>query len=130
MPVTKAAPDSVASIRLELQSLERDNLELFVGASAVGDILTGVGRVLMPFEGAITAFAVAYIAEKGINAFLSTSADLARIYHKSKTKVDSLIEKCRKENPELSEQDCYARLMDRELTFWEKIALRAAGYTW
>jgi hypothetical protein len=128
--VTKAKADQTVGVRLELQSLERENLELLVGAHAVGDVLVGVGTLLKPFEGAITAFAVAYIAEKGIDAFLKTSADLTRIYNKSKTKVDALIEKCQKDNPGLSEQDCYARLMDRELSLWEKISLRAAGYTW
>jgi len=117
-------------IRIELQDTERAAVEMWAAGSAAGDILSGLGRVLLPFEGAITALAVAYIAEKGIDAFLSSSVRLSRIYNKSKTKVDSLIERCQEENPGMSQQDCYSSLMDRELTLWEKIALRAAGYRW
>jgi len=117
-------------IRIELQDTERAAVEMWAAGSAVGDILSGLGRILLPFEGAITALTVAFIAEKGIDSFISTSANLNRVYNKSKTKVDALVEQCQKENPGMSQQDCYSSLMDRELSLWERIALRAAGYTW
>jgi len=122
--------DRLEGLRIEFNQTERDALEMWAAGSAAGDVLSGVGRMLAPFEGAITALVVAYIAEKGIDSFLSTSANLSRVYNKSKTKVDALVEQCQKENPGMSQQDCYSSLMDRELSLWEKIVLRGAGYTW
>jgi hypothetical protein len=58
----KAKCDSIQGVRIELQQTERDALQLATAGSAVGDILTGLGNALMPFQGAITAFVAAYLA--------------------------------------------------------------------
>lgn len=58
----KAKCTSVQGVRIELQETERDALQLATAGSAAGDILTGIGNLLMPFQGAITAFTAAYLA--------------------------------------------------------------------
>jgi len=63
--VTKAPPDQVVSIRLELQSHEREQLETLVAAHAVGDVLTGVGAVIAPFGTALSVVLAAIVAKHG-----------------------------------------------------------------
>jgi len=71
--VTKAAPDQVVSIRLEMQSFEREQLETLVTARAVGDVLKGVGAVLTPFTDVISVVFAALIAKHGWD-YLSENA--------------------------------------------------------
>jgi len=63
--VTKAAPDSVVSVRLEMQSFEREQLETLVTARAVGDVLQGVGAVIAPFGKTLSVILAAVIAKHG-----------------------------------------------------------------
>lgn len=58
----KAKPDSVQSIRIELQETERAALEASLAAGGIANLLHGIGAVLLPFQGAITAFAAAWLA--------------------------------------------------------------------
>ena len=60
LPKTKC--DSMQGLRIELQETEREALQVASTASAIGDVLSGLGGLLMPFQGAITAFAAAYLA--------------------------------------------------------------------
>jgi hypothetical protein len=69
----KSKPSQVIVHRIELQETERAALEAalagrFVtnGVSAIGSVLTGIGSMLVPFAGVLTAIGAAYIAEKGI----------------------------------------------------------------
>ena len=63
--MTKAAPDSVVSVRLEMQSFEREQLETLVTAQAVGNVLTGVGAVIAPFGKVLSVVLAAVIAKEG-----------------------------------------------------------------
>ena len=58
----KAKPDSVQSVRIELQETERAALEAGLAAGGIANLLHGIGAVLLPFQGAITALAAAWIA--------------------------------------------------------------------
>ena len=58
----KAKPDSVQSIPIELQETERAALEASLAAGGIANLLHGIGAVLLPFQGAITAFAAAWLA--------------------------------------------------------------------
>lgn len=58
----KAKPDSVQSIRIELQETERAALEASLMAGGLSNILHGLGAVLLPFQGAITALVAAWLA--------------------------------------------------------------------
>ena len=58
----KAKPDSVQSIRIELQETERAALEASLAAGGIANLLHGIGAVLLPYQGAITAFAAAWLA--------------------------------------------------------------------
>lgn len=67
----KAKPDKVIVHRLELQQSERDAMEaaltgrFVTGAlQGAGNLLKGIGAALMPFQGALTALAAVYIADK------------------------------------------------------------------
>lgn len=60
MPKSKC--DSMQGLRIELQQTERDALQAIAAGSTIGDILGGLGALLMPFQGAITAFTAAYLA--------------------------------------------------------------------
>jgi hypothetical protein len=60
--VPKRAADSVQSIRIELQETERAALEASLTAGGISNLLHGVGAVLLPFQGAITALAAAWVA--------------------------------------------------------------------
>ena len=64
MPVAK--PDKVITHRIELQKTERDILEAAVLVRGAGSILSGIGTVLAPFAGGITAIMAAYIAKEGL----------------------------------------------------------------
>ena len=72
MPKSKC--DSMTGVRIELQETERDALQAIAAGSTIGDVLGGIGALLMPFQGAITAFMAAYlageIAEEVIDRFL------------------------------------------------------------
>lgn len=52
----------VQGIRFELQQSERDALEAYMAGSTITGLLNGIGNALMPFSGAITALAAAWIA--------------------------------------------------------------------
>jgi len=67
----KAKPDIVHSVRIELQETERATLEAALAgrfvtnaAMAGGNLLKGVGAALAPFQGALTALAAVWIADK------------------------------------------------------------------
>lgn len=60
MPKSKC--DSMSGVRIELQETERDALQAIAAGSTIGEILGGVGALLMPFQGAITAFVSLYLA--------------------------------------------------------------------
>jgi len=66
MPKTR--PDHVQVHRIELQSHERDLLDMAVGSYAVGNVLSGVGAVLAPFSAVISAIFAAWIAKEGVEA--------------------------------------------------------------
>lgn len=79
MPKRKA--DTVSSIRLELQQNERDALDIWVASKAIDNIGTGVGALLMPFSGAISAIMAAWIAKEGTEAVWNSALGLAdRLY--------------------------------------------------
>ena len=70
----KAKPDQVIVQRIELQETERATLEAalagnFVNglAMAGGNLLKGVGSALAPFQGALTALAALWIADRTID---------------------------------------------------------------
>lgn len=67
-PVSK--PSSVVLHRFELQKTEREILEASAMAYGVGNILSGVGSLLTPFAGVLSAIAAAYIAKEGVGAIL------------------------------------------------------------
>ena len=80
----KAKPTQVIVHRLELQQTERDAFEaalagkfLTNAVSATGSILTGMGAVLAPFSGALTAIAGLWIAEKGATALIEAAETTA-----------------------------------------------------
>lgn len=58
----KRAADSVNSIRIELQETERAALEASLTAGGIANLLHGIGAVLLPFQGAITAYVTAWLA--------------------------------------------------------------------
>lgn len=58
----KMPASSVQGVRVELQQSEREMLEGHVLAASVSNVLGGIGAVLAPFSGAITAFVAAYLA--------------------------------------------------------------------
>jgi hypothetical protein len=69
----KSKPDIVHSVRIELQETERATLEAALAgrfvtnaAMAGGNLLKGVGAALAPFQGALTALAAVWIAEKTV----------------------------------------------------------------
>jgi hypothetical protein len=79
LPRRKA--DKVHSIRLELQQNERDALDIWVASKAIDNIGTGVGQLLMPFSGAISAVMAAWIAKEGAEAVWDAAFGLAdRLY--------------------------------------------------
>jgi hypothetical protein len=68
----KSKPSQIIVHRLEFQQTERVAMEaalagkfLTNAVSSVGSVLTGLGNMLKPFEGALTAIAGVYLAEKG-----------------------------------------------------------------
>jgi len=88
--VTKAKADQTVGIRLELQSLEREQLESLVSAHAVGDILqgtgavlSGVGAVLAPFGTVLSVIVAAMITKEGVDKLLA-DLNAARSIRKSK----------------------------------------------
>jgi len=126
----KRRVDNLEGLRIEFNEAERSAIELWATGSAVGDILSGAGRLLSPFEGAITALTVAWIAEEGIKSILGGAQKAQRVYNDAKSKVDEGLAQRMAAEPDLSEQEAFARMMDRELTWYEKISLRVAGYDW
>ena len=125
----KRRVDRLDGVRIELNEREREMSEAFAYGTGVGEIMKGAGAMLQPFEGAITALTVAWIAEKGINAIVGGAQEALTLYNETKEKLQPVIQK-RMEAEGISEQEAFARTMDRELTWWEKITLRAAGYEW
>ena len=76
----KAKPTQVIVHRLELQQTERAAFEaalagkfLTNAVSATGSVLTGLGTMLTPFTGALTAIAGLWIAEKGATALIDAA---------------------------------------------------------
>ena len=66
--------------RLELQQTERDAFEAALAGrfvtnavSAAGSVLSGIGTMLVPFSGALTAIAGLWIAEKGASALIDAA---------------------------------------------------------
>ena len=79
----KAKPTQVILHRLELQETERATIEAALAGKfvtnvvgAAGSVFTGIGNMLAPFSGALTAIAAAYIAEKGISGLMDAAKDL------------------------------------------------------
>jgi len=79
----KAKPDQVIVHRVELQETERATLEAALAGrfvtnavSAAGGVFTGIGNMLAPLSGALTAVAAAYIAEKGISELMDAAKGL------------------------------------------------------
>ena len=73
----KAKPTQVIVHRIELQQTERDAMEAALAGrfvtnavSATGSVLTGMGNLLAPFGGVLTAIAGLWIAEKGATALI------------------------------------------------------------
>jgi hypothetical protein len=80
----KAKPTQVIVHRLELQQTEREALEAALAGrfvtnavSSVGSVLTGIGYMLAPFGGALTAIAGLWIAEKGASALIDSVENTA-----------------------------------------------------
>lgn len=77
----KAKPDQTIVHRIELQQSERDAMEAALAGrfvtnavGAAGQVFTGIGNLLAPFGGALTAIAAAWLAEKGIGEILDAAA--------------------------------------------------------
>lgn len=75
--VPKAKPTQIIVHRLELQQSERDAFEAALAGnfatnavSAAGSVLTGMGNLLKPFEGVLTAIGVAWLADKSLDAIV------------------------------------------------------------
>jgi len=88
--MTKAAPDQVVSVRLEMQSFEREQLETLVTAQAVGNVLTGVGAVIAPFGKVLSVVLAAVIAKEGAD-WIVNNLNAARV--KNKTENDQRFRK-------------------------------------
>lgn len=54
--------DSIQGLRIELQQSEREALQMASAAQSIGSIMGGIGALLMPFQGAFTAFMTAWLA--------------------------------------------------------------------
>jgi len=67
----KAKCDQTIGLRIELQKSERDILEGVALAQGLSGILQGVGSILTPFAGVLSAFAAAYIAKEGVDKILN-----------------------------------------------------------
>lgn len=70
----KRKPDQVITHRIELQESERATLEAALAGrfvsnivTSAGSLLAGAGALLKPFEGAITAIAAIWLADKTID---------------------------------------------------------------
>ena len=70
----KSKPTQVIVHRIELQETERATLEAALAgrfvtnaATAAGSVFTGIGNLLKPFEGVLTAIGALWIADKGID---------------------------------------------------------------
>ena len=81
----KAKPTQVIVHRIELQESERTTLDLALagkfatnGISAVGSVLAGVGTMLAPFSGALTALAALWIADRTIEEVIESVKDHAQ----------------------------------------------------
>lgn len=75
----KAKPSHVIVHRIELQETERAALEAALAGrfvtnavSAAGSVFSGIGTMLVPFSGALTAIAGLWIADKGIDAVIDS----------------------------------------------------------
>ena len=68
MPTRK--PDEVIVHRIELQRKERDLLEGYLISHGIGNVLNGVGAVLMPFSNAAGVILGAIIAKEGVDYVL------------------------------------------------------------
>ena len=73
----KAKPTQVIVHRIELQQSERDAMEAALAGqfvtnavTATGAIIGGIGTMLVPFTGVLTAIGAAYLAEKGIGTVI------------------------------------------------------------
>jgi hypothetical protein len=69
----KAKPTQVIVHRIELQQSERDALEAALlgrfatnAVSSAGHVLTGIGNLLVPFSGVLTAFGALWIGDRSL----------------------------------------------------------------
>ena len=76
----KSKPTQVIVHRIELQETERATLEAALAGrfvtnsvSAAGSVFTGIGNLLAPFGGALTAIAALWIADKSIDEILDAA---------------------------------------------------------
>ena len=79
----KAKPTQVIVHRIELQETERAAMEaalagnfLTNAVSAAGSVFTGIGSVLAPFGGALTAIAGLWIADRTLDEILGAASSL------------------------------------------------------
>jgi len=66
----KAKPDQVIVHRFELQTKEREALEMVAASTTIRNIGQGVGSALLPFSHVISALAAAYIAKEGVEKII------------------------------------------------------------
>ena len=88
----KARPTSVIVHRIELQETERATLEAALAGrfvtnavGAAGSVFTGIGNLLAPFGGALTAIAALWIADRSLDEILEGAKDLGE---KQKAKME------------------------------------------
>ena len=75
MPKRKMKND--LHLRFELQDSERNALDLLAASKAFNNVATGVGSVLTPLSGAMTAIVSAWIAKEGIESLHGAATRLA-----------------------------------------------------
>lgn len=87
----KAKPDQVIVHRIELQETERATLEAALAGrfvtnavSATGATLAGLGSILAPFAGAISAMAALWLADRTFEGIKETIDDVKSMYESSK----------------------------------------------
>ena len=78
----KAKPTSIVVHRIELQETERAALEAALAGnfvtnavSAAGSVFTGIGNMLVPFSGALTAIAGLWIADRTVEEVIENIRD-------------------------------------------------------
>ena len=89
----KSKPTQVIVHRIELQETERATLEAALAgrfvtnaATAAGSVFTGLGNLLTPFGGALTAIATLWIADRSIEEIkeaITEATDAAKLLYDS-----------------------------------------------